>query len=181
LQELWATYKGDLIDRDASALRNERDRLSEQLGEAKERLKRPPREDDLFESRKIYREVKLRVKVLTQILKFRDRYRTSDFCGAPELVREEDELGKDEKRAVAIGRALLNYGESEDETPNFHDQKERFKEWAGKVIERSGSTAYEALKSTGCWGEAQRGVSGTESILERAMEYAKQNGSRPQD
>jgi hypothetical protein len=155
--------------------------LFEQLGEVEERLKRPPRDDDLFESRKIYREVKLRVKVLTQILQFRDRYQVSDFCGVPELVREADELEKDEKRAVSIGRALLDYGESEKDTPDFHDQKEQFKEWAGKVIERSGSTAYEALKSTGCWGEARRGVSGTESILERTMEYAKQNGSRPQD
>jgi len=181
LQQIWTTYRDDIIDEGASVLQEERDRLIEQRNQLEDLLQSALTGDELLESRKSYREIRLRVEVLSQMLQFRDRYRTTDFCGVPELVREQDELERDERRTLAIGTALLEYGDSESDTPEFHDSKEEFKKWAGEEIGRSASTAYKALKSTGCWVQPRRGVPGTESILEQAMEYAKKHPSHSQD
>lgn len=83
----------------------------------------------------------------------------------------------DRARVVAVGTALQReFDETEDALAHFHGSKEQFKEWAGKQIERSASTAYEALKAADCWATARQGTSdGLGATLERAVRFAEQH------
>jgi hypothetical protein len=89
----------------------------------------------------------------------------------------------EEARTIAIGKWLLKYGNRRNETPNFHDSKENFKEAAGEVIGDDGkrmskSTVYDALSATGCWDDdpKQGDSSGLDVVLNRTMEYAEEHG-----
>lgn len=95
-----------------------------------------------------------------------------ESAGNPNVPRTERE------RVVAIGTALRKeFDGIEDALAHFHFSKEQFKEWAGKQIERSASTAYGALKAADCWATARQGTpDGLPATLERAVGFAEQHG-----
>ena len=82
------------------------------------------------------------------------------------------------ERAVAIGSALIEHLDRYGELPDFAGKNDQFLAWAGRVIFRSPSTAWDALTGAGIAGPKKSGVAGA-GLLDRmsaAVDYARRYG-----
>lgn len=97
----------------------------------------------------------------------------------PRKTNSGEQGNRHVKQTVEIGRALI---EDEKTVPDFHNQKEEFKDWAGRVIGRSGSTAYNALKATNCYVTSNSGATtGLEKTIQNTKEFAMERQSSIED
>ena len=85
-----------------------------------------------------------------------------------------------QQHTITIGTALLRADFNGDRS-SFGGQKTMFKRWASQQIERSPSTAYDAMVETGCWVNSRQGRTDADALdrtIDAVKEFAEEHSSQ---